>query len=173
MSQEKQERTGRYKIVECERGREWIFRVSTGDDVYLAAEQFAKDHDIRFAKIHAAVMGGLEPAKYMVWAHDARDPENWRYEAEARLDNLTMVLSMSGIIHLRRNSDGELEPFPAIHFVTGGAWDAPTVGGHLCEGTIAKGNVTFFITEILGIDTVIPPEWEKSKAPEAWYVETK
>ena len=40
---------------------------------------------------------------------------------------------MSGVIH-PRIMKGKEEPFPAIHFVAGGAWDVPTIGGHLEEG---------------------------------------
>ncbi len=163
----------KYKLVEWKRGREWIFRVPTGEDAYLAIQQFAKDYDIKFAIIHSAFMGGFEPAKFMVWAPDSRDASNWHYEALATVHNQSMLLSMSGIIHLRRAADGGYEPFPAIHFVIGGGWDVPTVGGHLKEGTIVKGNMTFCVTEVLGIDAVIPPEWEKSAAPESWYREVK
>ena len=42
-----------YHSVEAQRGREFIIRMTTGADVFLALQQFAKDHNIRFAKIHA------------------------------------------------------------------------------------------------------------------------
>ncbi len=44
-----------YHSVEAKRGREFILRLTTGADVYLALQQFAIDHGIRFAKIHAAL----------------------------------------------------------------------------------------------------------------------
>ena len=77
------------------------FRVETGDDLYYALQQFAKDNNIQFAKIHAAFMGGFEPAVFAVWTPDSRDPDNWHSEHNYELQNLTMLLSMSGIIHLR------------------------------------------------------------------------
>lgn len=48
-----------YHVVEARRGREFIFRMTTGADVWLAFQKFARDHRIRFAKLHAAFMGGL------------------------------------------------------------------------------------------------------------------
>ena len=165
-----------YHNVEVQRGREIIIRLTTGSDVFLALQQFARDHDIRFAKIHAAFMGGLQPARFLVWAPDTRDPDNWHNEEPRTLHNLSMILAMSGIIHPRPVQGGGEEPFPAIHFVTGGAWDAPTVGGHLVEGSIVKGVLEIFITEITGID-VIYPEAEvidplAAQFPENWYEET-
>lgn len=165
-----------YHNVEVQRGREFILRLTTGSDVFLALQQFAKDHDIHFAKIHAAFMGGLQPAKFLVWAPDTRDPDNWHNEEPRTLHNLSMILAMSGIIHPRPVQGGGEEPFPAIHFVTGGAWDAPTVGGHLVEGSIVKGVLEIFITEITGID-VIYPEAEvidplAAQFPENWYEQT-
>lgn len=164
-----------YHVVECSRGREFILRLTTGADVFQAVQQFARDKNIRFAKIHAAFMGGLEPARFLVWAPDTRDPSNWHNESEMTLQNLSMVLAMGGIIHPRMVKGGGEEPFPAIHFVTGGAWNAPTIGGHLVEGTIVKGVVEMFITEILGIDVLYPTTWHLDPHadifPENWYQE--
>ena len=159
-----------YHVVEARRGREFILRLTTGADVYLAIQQFAVDHGIRFAKIHAAFMGGLQPARFLMWAPDTGDPDNWHNEAVATIQNQSMILSMSGVIH-PRIMKGEEEPFPAIHFVTGGAWDVPTIGGHLEEGTIVKGVLEIFITEILGIDVLLPSDYdpESDVAPESWY----
>jgi predicted DNA-binding protein with PD1-like motif len=161
-----------YHSVEAKRGREFILRLTTGADVYLAIRQFAIDHGIRFAKIHAAFMGGLQPAKFLMWAPDTHDPDNWHNEAEATIANQSMILSMSGVIH-PRIMKGEQEPFPAIHFVIGGAWDVPSIGGHLNEGTIVKGVLEIFITEILGIDVLLPSGYdpESDVAPESWYKE--
>ena len=166
-----------YHIVEAQRGREFIIRMTTGADVFLALQKFARDHDIRFAKIHAAFMGGLQPAKFLVWAPDTRYPQNWHNESPMTIQNLSMVLSMSGIIHPRPvKGEGE-EPFPAIHAVIGGAWDVPTIGGHLLEGSIVKGVVEVFITEILGIDVLYPEEEiidpHAEEFPENWYKEVK
>ena len=43
-----------YHQVECKRGREFIIRLTTGADAYLAIQQFAKDKGIKFGKIHSA-----------------------------------------------------------------------------------------------------------------------
>ena len=165
-----------YHVVEVKRGREYILRLTTGSDVFLALQQFAKDHDIRFAKIHAAFMGGLQPTRFLVWAPDTQDPDNWHNEEPRVVHNLTMVLSMSGIIHPRPAKGGGDEPFPAIHFVVGGAWDAPTAGGHLLQGSIVKGVLEIFITEITGIEVIHPqgvmPDKHAEEFPENWYEET-
>lgn len=163
-----------YHSVECRRGREFIVRMTTGADVYKAIQQFAKDEGIRFGKIHAAFMGGFSPAKMYMWCPDPHDPSNWHNESAASFENLSMLISMSGMIHTRLVG-GEPEPFPAIHYVIGGAWDVPTVGGHLAEGTIVKGVVEVFITEILGIEELLPSGYdpETDGAPEEWYREVK
>lgn len=163
-----------YHVVEARRGREFILRLTTGADVYLAVQQFAKDHDIRFAKIHAAFMGGLQPARFLMWSPDTSDPSNWHNESRAAIGNQSMILSMSGVIH-PRIMKGEEEPFPAIHFVIGGAWDVSTIGGHLEEGTIVKGVCEVFITEILGIDVLLPSDYDPASdvAPESWYKEAE
>ena len=95
-----------YHCVTCQRGREFIIRLTTGADVFLAIQKFAIDNNIEFAKIHAAFMGGLQPAKYLVWAPDTTDPTNWHKEAVATIENLSMVLAMGGIIHPRPGKDG-------------------------------------------------------------------
>jgi len=80
---------------------------------------------------------------------------------------------MSGIIHPRPKKGGGEELFAAIHFVIGGAWDVPTLGGHLLEGTIVKGVCEVFITEILGIDVLYPQgellDPHAEEFPENWY----
>ena len=162
-----------YHVVEAQRGREFIIRMTTGADVFLALQKFAQEHNIRFAKIHTAFMGGLQPARFLVWTPDTKNPDNWHNESPMTVQNLSMVLSMSGIIHPRPVKGGGEEPFPAIHFVTGGAWDVPTIGGHLLDGSIVKGVIEFFITEILGIN-VLYPEGEMlaphaKEFPENWY----
>jgi predicted DNA-binding protein with PD1-like motif len=159
-----------YHYVECRRGREFIVRLTTGADVFYAIQQFAKDQKIKFGKIHAAFMGGFSPAKMYMWSPDTNDPENWHNESKATFTNLSMLVSMSGMIHTRM-VDGKPEPFPAIHYVIGGAWDVPTVGGHLAEGTIVKGVVEVFITEILGIEELLPSDYDPltDSAPEEWY----
>lgn len=160
-----------YHAVACQRGREFILRLNTGADVCLAIQKFAKDHDIRFAKIHAAVMGGLQPVRYSMWVPDVRNPENWFCESIATVHNLSMILALSGIIHPRVGKDGKEESFPAIHFVTGGGWDVPTCGGHMNEGTLVKGNLEVFITEITGIDVLYPEDADEQEAPMNWYEE--
>lgn len=164
------EKPNQYHVVEARRGREFIIRLTTGADVYLAIQQFAKDKGIRFGKIHCAFMGGLQPAKFLMWAPDTRDTKNWHNESVATIATQSMILSMGGIIH-PRIMKGIEEPFPAIHFVFGGAWDTPTMGGHLEVGTIVKGVCEVFITEILGIDVLLPSSYDPTKdvAPESWY----
>jgi predicted DNA-binding protein with PD1-like motif len=163
-----------YHSVEARRGREFIVRMTTGADVYRALQKFAKDKGIRFGKIHAAFMGGFSPARMFMWCPDPRDPCDWHNESAATFSNLSMLISMSGMIHMRL-VDGKPEPFPAIHYCVGGAWDIPTVGGHLAEGTRVKGVVEVFVTEILGIEELLPSNYDPSTdgAPEEWYRETK
>jgi predicted DNA-binding protein with PD1-like motif len=86
-----------------------------------------------------------------------------------------MICAMGGIIHPRPGKDGKEEPFPAIHFVAGGGWDVPTFGGHLEQGSIVKGVLECFITEILGIENIPPVErvWEDDEYPENWYRSVK
>jgi len=160
-----------YHAVQYKSGREFILRMTTGADPWLALQRFAADHDIRFAKIHAAFMGGLQPARFLVWAPDPSDPNNWHHEEAMEIQNLSMILAMGGIIHVRY-VDGKEEPFPAIHFVTGGAWDVPTVGGHLLEGSIVKGAFEIFVTEVGGIDVLYGPP-DPHNFPENWYRETE
>lgn len=161
-----------YHIVEARRGREFILRMTTGADVWLSVQQFAKDHGIRFGKVHTAFMGGLQPTRFLVWSPDTRNPDNWHNESPVTIQNLSMVLAMGGIIHPRFKS-GREEPFPAIHFVMGGAWNVPTVGGHLLEGSLVKGCCEVFVTEILGIDVLYPhdtpPDPYAAQFPENWY----
>jgi predicted DNA-binding protein with PD1-like motif len=168
------ERPTDYHVVEARRGREFILRMTTGADVWLAAQKFAVDHAIRFAKLHAAFMGGLRPARFLLWSPDTRNPDNWHNESAATIQNLSMILSMGGIIH-PRFVRGREEPFPAIHFVIGGAWDVPTMGGHLLEGSLVKGVCQLFVTEISGIDVLFPhgeaPDPHAEQFPENWYQE--
>jgi predicted DNA-binding protein with PD1-like motif len=141
-----------YYQVEAKRGREFILRMITGADIVKTIQKFAADNEIKIAKIHAAFMGGLQPARYLVWAPDTRDPDNWANEVVAELHNLSMILSMSGII--QPNTRGGTDPVVKIHFVTGGGWDCPTVGGHLARGSIVKGICEVYITELLGMEIV-------------------
>jgi predicted DNA-binding protein with PD1-like motif len=163
-----------YHFVVAKRGREFILRLTTGADVFLAIQKFAKDQNIRFAKIHAAFMGGLQPARILMWIPDKRDPSNWHWEAPADFDNLSMICAMGGVIHPRPDKEGKEEPFPAIHIVTGGAWNVPTVGGHLERGSIVKGVLECFITEIEGIEVLYPSADNRAdEYPENWYEETR
>lgn len=162
-----------YSKVEARRGREFILRMTTGADAFKAIQQFAIDEGIRFAKVHAAFMGGFEPCRFAVWAPDSHDPSNWHYEDVMVVQNLSMILALGGIIHPRPAPGGGEEVFPAIHFVIGGGWNVPTVGGHLLEGSIVKGAFELFITEILDIDVLYPQDWlagiSKVLYPESWY----
>jgi len=55
--------------------------------------------------------------------------------------------------------------------VAGGAWDCPPFGGHLEQGSIVKGVLECFITEIKGIETLAPVErvYVEDEYPENWY----
>jgi predicted DNA-binding protein with PD1-like motif len=163
-----------YHVVKVRRGREFILRLTTGADVVLAIQKFAQDHKIRFAKIHAAFMGGLQPARFLIWAPDTKDPTNWHNESPATVQNLSMILAMGGMISVRQENGRDL-PFAPIHFVTGGAWNVSTMGGHLLEGSIVKGVCEVFITEILGIDLSPPTEKltdpNAKGYPENWFTE--
>jgi predicted DNA-binding protein with PD1-like motif len=165
-----------YHKVEAQRGREFILRMTTGTDAFLAIQQFAIDEKIRFAKLHAAFMGGFQPCCFAVWSPDNRDPSNWHNESAATVQNLSMILALGGVIHPRPTKDGGEEVFPAIHFVIGGGWDVPTIGGHLLEGSIVKGAFELFVTEILGIDVLYPTDWlngtNRIAFPESWYQPT-
>jgi len=158
-----------YHAVRVTPSREFILRMTTGADLWLGIQRFAVDHGIRFAKIHTAFMGGFQPARFLVWAPDTNDPSNWHHEEPMEVQNLTMILALGGIVHVRQ-VDGREEPFPAIHFVAGGAWNAPTVGGHLLDGSIVKGAFELFITELDGIDVLYGPP-EPNNFPENWYRE--
>jgi len=158
-----------YHAVRVTPSREFILRMTTGADLWLGIQKFAVDHGIRFAKVHTAFMGGFQPARFLVWALDTNDPSNWHHEEPMEVQNLTMILALGGIIHVRQ-VDGREEPFPAIHFVVGGAWNAPTVGGHLLKGSIVKGAFELFITELAGIDVLHGPP-EPNNFPENWYRE--
>lgn len=161
-----------YHYVEARRGREFLLRMTTGTDIIMALTQFGMDKDIRFAKVHAAFMGGLQPAILKVWTPDPRDPSNWHTEMPATIHNLSMILSMSGMISIR--SDGKTEkPYAVAHIVIGGGWDVPTIGGHLMEGSIVKGVLEVFITELLDIDVIVSPFKDQMRGSENWYKEVK
>ena len=158
-----------YHAVSVQPKRSFILRMTTGADLWMALQRFAIDRRIRFAKIHAAFMGGLQPARFLVWVPDTTDRQNWHHEEPMKVDNLSMILAMGGMIHPRQ-IDGNEQPFPAIHFVAGGAWNVPTVGGHLLEGSIVKGAFEVFVTEIGGIDVIYGPP-DPNNFPENWYRE--
>ena len=138
--------------------------------------EFAKENNIRFGKVHATFMGGFQPCKYYVWIPDYKDPDNWHREGVAVNTNLTMLTSIGGMIGQRtiRGSD-ETEPFVAMHFVAGGGWDAPTITGHLVEGTLVKGCMQVFITELLDVEALAPVDvfHEAYSYPENFYYNTK
>jgi predicted DNA-binding protein with PD1-like motif len=166
-----------FHSVACTRGREFILRLTTGADAFKAIQNFAKVNKIRYAKIHTSFMGGFAPARFLIWSPDTANPDNWHCETVMEIQNLSMLLSCSGIIHPRPAADGGEEPFPAIHFVIGGAWNVPTIGGHLYEGSIVKGAFEVFITEIEGIEVLYPqgkiPNVHAQEFPENWYKEVK
>ena len=139
-----------YLAVEGRTGREFILRIASGTDIYKAIKQFAKDKKIKVAKIHAAFMGGLQPAKFHMYAPDTVDPDNWANESETSEEKFSMVVSMSGIIQY----DGISEPTVKIHFVNAGKWDVQPFGGHLSPGSIVKGLFNVFVTELSGLELV-------------------
>ena len=63
----------------------------------------------------------------------------------------------------------------AMHFVAGGGWDAPTITGHLVEGTLVKGCMQVFITELLDVEALAPVDifHEAYSYPENFYYNTK
>ena len=156
-----------YHVVPVRSGREFILRMNTGADLWLAMQRFAVDHAIRFGKVHVAFMGGLQPARFLVWAPHPDDPDHWHHEQAMDIQNLSMILALGGIIH-PRTVDGHEEPFPAVHAVIGGAWNVPTVGGHLLPGSIVKGAFELFITELAGIELLAGPP-DVHGFPENWY----
>ena len=89
-----------------------------------------------------------------------------------------MLTAIGGMIGQRpvRGTDGEEETFVAMHFVAGAGWDAPTITGHLVEGTIVKGCMQVFVTELLDVEALAPidlvhdPEYGY---PENFYYNTK
>ena len=60
------------------------------------------DNHVEFARIHTAFMGGFEPARMLIWAPDTNDSTNWHHEEPMDVQNLTMLLSMGGLIHIRK-----------------------------------------------------------------------
>jgi len=145
-----------YHACETRRGREFIVRMTTGADPVLAIEKFAKEHNIRFGKVHATFMGAFKPCKYNVWTPNTENPE---------------LCSIGGMIGQRPDGKGGEEPFVAMHFVAGGAWDTAIFGGHMMKGTKVFGCMQVFVTELLDIDVLVPVD-EFGIAytfPENWY----
>ena len=167
-----------YHDVKVERGQEYMFRLNTGADVWLATQQFAKDNYIRFARVHTIFHGGLQPARFYSFAPTGDDPEDWGNEEPVEIQNHSMVISIGGIIHPRPLEGGGEEPFPAVHFTIGGAWGVNTEGGHILPGTKVKGTVAFFITELKGIENLYPLAHRRGDPdaeafPESWYKEVE
>lgn len=165
---------GQFYSVEARRGREFVLRLPHESDPVVAIGNFAKEKNIRFGKVHAAYMGAFRPAKFLVWTPDTTNPDNWHHEQVMEIQNLNMLLACAGQIGIKKNYEGREESFVALHFVTGGAWDVPTIGGHLVEGTKVAGVMAFYVTEILGIDVLLPSSGEVAKQgdfPENWYKE--
>lgn len=162
-----------YHTCEMRRGREFIVRMMSGADPLLALAQFARENNVRFGKVHAAFMGGLQPCKYDKWTIDTVNPENWYCEREAVCENLTMLSAVGGMIGIRSDGKGNEESFVAMHFVAGGAWDAPTICGHMNPGTIVKGAMQVFVTELLDIDVQYPANMKEGDPyPENFYYST-
>lgn len=161
-----------YHKVEVREGRKFIIRLNTGADVNLALAKFAEDHDIMYARIHCSFQAGYQPARVMFWTPNTVNPEKWDGETTATFNQLSMGMQMSGVIRPRIYK-GKAKPSAAIHFTIGGGWDMPTVGGHLADGTIVKGVVSVFITELLGIKERIPACYdpESEDRPPVWFIE--
>ncbi|HNY93682.1 MAG TPA: hypothetical protein PKJ88_03170, partial [Flexilinea sp.] len=105
------------------------------------------------------------------WVPDIAHPDNWHLEGEAINTNLTMLCAIGGMIGQRPTDDGGEEPFVAMHFVAGGAWDTGTIAGHLLEGTRVKGCMQVFVTELLDIEVLKPVDvfGEAYTHPENFY----
>ena len=163
-----------YHCCEARRGREFILRLTTGADPVLAIREFAVENNIRFGKVHASFMGAFQPTHYDKWVPNPQDPEDWHMEITAVNANLSMRCSLSGMISQRPKKDGTEETFVAMHFVSGGAWDTATFGGHLEEGTRVKGVMCAFVTELLDIEVEYQANVKPGdKYPENFYVNTK
>jgi predicted DNA-binding protein with PD1-like motif len=93
-----------YHVVKVRPGREFILRLTTGADVVLAIQRFAQDHKIRFAKIHAAFIQGLQPARFLIWAPDTTNSTNWHNESSATVQNLSMILAMGEMISITQEN---------------------------------------------------------------------
>ena len=101
------------------------------------------------------------------------NPENWYCEREAVCQNLTMISAVGGMIGVRPDGKGGEESFVAMHFVAGGAWDAPTICGHLNPGTLVKGAMQVYVTEILDMEVQYPADMKEGDPyPENFYVST-
>jgi predicted DNA-binding protein with PD1-like motif len=145
-----------FYAVEAKTGREFILRIQSGADVVPTIQKFAKKHNIKVAKIHAAYMGAFHPAKFSMYIPVVEGEGVTKKVVDFKTapsieENLNQVLSMSGII--QPNPRGG-DPVVKIHFITGGAWDVPTTGGHLYPGSIAWGLIHVFITELLGLELI-------------------
>lgn len=163
-----------YHCCEATRGREFVIRLTTGADPLLAIRQFAIDKAIKFGKVHAAFMGAFKPTIYDKWVPNVHDPNDWSREISATNSNLSMLLAMGGMISQRPTKEGNEETFVAMHFVSGGAWDTATFGGHLEEGTRVKGVMCVFVTELLDIDVQYQANVRPGdRYPENFYVSTK
>ena len=163
-----------YHSCETTRGREFILRLTTGADPLLAIRQFAIDHGIKFGKVHASFMGAFQPTHYDKWVPNVNDLNDWQKEITAINTNLSMLCSISGMISQRPTKDGGEETFVAMHFVSGGAWDTATFGGHLEEGTRVKGVMCAFVTELLDIEVEYQANVKPGdRFPENFYVSTK
>lgn len=162
-----------YHCCEAVRGREFILRLTTGADPLLAIRQFAIDKGIRFGKVHAAFMGAFQPTIYDKWVPNVHDRDDWRQEISATSANLSMLLALGGMISQRPTREGGNETFVAMHFVSGGAWDTGTFGGHLEEGTRVKGVMCVFVTELLEIEVEYQANVKPGdRYPENFYVST-
>lgn len=173
---------GDYHACETTNGRQFIVRMNAGADPLVALANFAKKENIRFARIHTACHGSLQPTKYYTWIPGYKDAnrydqdlDNWNVEGAAVNHNIMMLCAVSGMISTRPDGKGGEEPFIAMHFINGGAWDSPVFGGHMLEGTRIKGCMQVFVTELLDIEKLVPVNTmgDDYKYPGNFYVNTK
>ena len=116
------------------RGRNFLFRVSEGEELLSSINDFAKKNNVLIGTVSA--IGSL------------RDPKIGYFDettGEYKVNELTgtyELVSLSGNISLK---DGE--PFAHIHVALGDP-EGRLYGGHLVEGTVFVAEV--FIQELLG-----------------------
>jgi len=170
-----------YYQVEVKRGREFLLRISNGQDILDVLQRFAVKNKIMVARVHTAYMGAVKPQVYLKYVPhpDRIDPNSaskyvkefeikrWMQEIPVTEHNLGMVLSLSGLIVPKNLGE---PPEVKIHFVSGASWESELTGGHMEPGTRVSGEFSVFVTELTGIEMV----WADGKkfSYEHWFKES-